>query len=654
MAITQNTFTGNGSNLGPFSFTFKWLEPTDIKVTVGGVLKTAGTHYNLQSLNYTTKDGGQVLFTAGNAPADNATIRVYRDTNDSALSATFFSGSAIRAQDLNDNFTQNLYVTQEVNNNAVDISGLNPMAGNLDLNSFKAINSATPTSGSDLANKTYVDDKVSASAVAGSPYFLQDGPGAVNRSWDSKLKDVVSVKDFGAVGDGSTDDTVALQAALAASKHVIIPSNTTIKITSGIVLANGTTIEGADRVTSVILVDGDHNGIDLRRYSTLCNLRVRGRNTMTSTRYLVGLAASGGDSARSNITNCIIGGRNTEIPGDTANERCNGTAIKGSVSFLNNISNCYVFNSKVGLAIDGSVTNAITVTGTEFHKCGVGGTITAPQGVVLTQCTFENSDEQGLIIQSSRSCVLTGCYFEKNNTAATATIKADLLIDDPDPGAAIKLDNLFFFRGGTNTDYGLYIDRQKGVSLDGAYFNSYQNAINYLYAGNTNSFGYGVLKNVFATDNGASRSILGTRWQLYGFQHVGLDESSLSTFGQVKASSLRFSSSAQILDITTGGRSYGSNGVVQGTVTPPSGANRAEIVVTGADYATYGNLVHTGLNVSHWSSVTNLIYTAVNTNHSAGSNQGFNVTWTGTAIQIANKTGMTSNQSGNFRVVFYS
>ena len=119
MAITQNTFTGNGSNLGPFSFTFKWLESTDIKVTVAGVLKTAGTHYNLQSLNYATKTGGQVLFTAGNAPANNATIRVYRDTDDSALSATFFSGSAIRAQDLNDDFTQNLYVTQEVNNNAV-------------------------------------------------------------------------------------------------------------------------------------------------------------------------------------------------------------------------------------------------------------------------------------------------------------------------------------------------------------------------------------------------------------------------------------------------------------------------------------------------------------------------------------------------------
>ena len=180
MATTQNTFTGNGSNLGPFSFTFKWLESTDIKVTVGGVLKTAGTHYNLQSLNYTTKTGGQVLFTAGNAPANGASIRIYRDTDDEALSAVFSSGSAIRAKDLNDNFTQNLYVTQEIANNSVNIDGSNPMVGNLNLNNFKAINLGTPTVATDASTKGYVDSVIatgaanaaaaasSASAAAGS------------------------------------------------------------------------------------------------------------------------------------------------------------------------------------------------------------------------------------------------------------------------------------------------------------------------------------------------------------------------------------------------------------------------------------------------------------------------------------------------------
>ncbi|MEY2643661.1 MAG: hypothetical protein RLZZ611_310 [Cyanobacteriota bacterium] len=67
--------------------------------------------------------------------------------------------------------------------------------------------------------------------------FSQAGTGAVTRTVESKLRDVVSVKDFGAVGDGTTDDSAAIQAAIdAASKGVLYFPPGNYKITSMITI----------------------------------------------------------------------------------------------------------------------------------------------------------------------------------------------------------------------------------------------------------------------------------------------------------------------------------------------------------------------------------------------------------------------------------
>ena len=101
MAVTQNSYTGNGSTT-TYSFTFPYLKTSDIKASLDATVTTAFTLPNATTVQFNT------------APANGAKIKIYRETDDSALAATFYAGSAVKSEDLNDNFTQNLYSTQEV------------------------------------------------------------------------------------------------------------------------------------------------------------------------------------------------------------------------------------------------------------------------------------------------------------------------------------------------------------------------------------------------------------------------------------------------------------------------------------------------------------------------------------------------------------
>ena len=112
MATTSNTYTGNGTNK-LFSITYPYLDTSDINVYLNGTLQTITTQYTFA--NATT-----VEFVT--APANGAVILLDRSTDDNTLQATFFPGSSIKANDLNFNFDQVLYLAQETANSAANQS----------------------------------------------------------------------------------------------------------------------------------------------------------------------------------------------------------------------------------------------------------------------------------------------------------------------------------------------------------------------------------------------------------------------------------------------------------------------------------------------------------------------------------------------------
>ena len=100
MAITENTYTGDGSTV-LFSFTFPYLDQSHVKVSLNGSDTTAFTFANATTIQMNS------------APSVGVAIRIYRNSDSDNVEATFFPGSSIRAGDLNDNFLQALYLNQE-------------------------------------------------------------------------------------------------------------------------------------------------------------------------------------------------------------------------------------------------------------------------------------------------------------------------------------------------------------------------------------------------------------------------------------------------------------------------------------------------------------------------------------------------------------
>lgn len=124
-----------------------------------------------------------------------------------------------------------------------------------------------------------IDFAASVFGDATSVSFIQSGTGAVTRTAQAKMRDVICVLDFGATGDGSTDDTTAFSNALTAAsgKALYVPDPSTgYRITSTLTVPDNTTIYGDGKSSTRIFLDAATTLMTLGAGATLDRLYLDG------------------------------------------------------------------------------------------------------------------------------------------------------------------------------------------------------------------------------------------------------------------------------------------------------------------------------------------------------------------------------------------
>jgi|DEB0MinimDraft_6_1074348.scaffolds.fasta_scaffold18108_3 hypothetical protein len=322
--------------------------------------------------------------------------------------------------------------------------------------------------------------------------FIQAGTGAEQRTVESKLQDVVSVKDFGAVGDGVTDDTANIQAAIAASQSsmLIFPTGT-YKLNSDVTGLNNQTVQfmpGATFVGGAIKectrVNWDQsdetvlqiNHINLNPTGIESSLKsiVTGKGDNTTVKGVGAGFFLAADSVDVNASTkgCLYGGSFVVTPRITRDnigiDDAAGVIVQNGATVTNARGTDAIYVGRNSTAFPGINTEWIT-----------GCTIGANVGYAFrhTGASFTKFDAAGTLYGSSLG--ETFGYVLGGTIDDTVTDKALLYSTDVNvKNAAFTLPTLKHFTASSNSFGAATVTNQYGFFVDGT------------LTGATNNYGY--------------------------------------------------------------------------------------------------------------------------------------------------------------------